>query len=99
MANMLERVAEHNELIDQVYELGRTILDVYPDAENTKVNDAFCNLYSKLVEASIKLCCEANEELEGWYTDDSWHVLHNEYFPGNYSEDNCEDDCERCENN
>ena len=80
MQRIIDMVADHNELVDRVLELGGILLDTYPDVEETEVDSAFCELHGKVVEMAIRVCCDANAEVTGWYTDENWRVWNDEIF-------------------
>lgn len=80
MQRIIDMVADHNEMVERVLALGDALLETYPDVEETEVNEAFCELHSKMVEMAIRVCCDANTEVTGWYTDEEWHVWHDEIF-------------------
>ena len=81
MQRIIDMVADHNEMVDRVLELGDMLLETYPDVEETEVNDAFCELHGKVVEMAIRVCCDANTEVTGWYTDENWRVWNDEVMP------------------
>ena len=80
MQRIIDMVADHNEMVERVLALGDALFETYPDVEETEVNEAFCELHGKMVEMAIRVCCDANTEVTGWYTDEEWRVWHDEIF-------------------
>ena len=74
-----EAIDAHNEHVEKMSDLAECLMDVYPDREETAVNDAFCKAYNGLIVNAIWLCCEANGLDNGkWMTTEDWHVVKEE---------------------
>ena len=77
MKAVFEAIDYHNEMVDKMQDLAETLLKVYPNVEETEVNDVFCNAFGSLGTMAILLCCEANaiEDEHPWMTTGDWHVM------------------------
>lgn len=77
---LVDLIEKHNEQLDTMYELAETLLETYPDIEETSVNDVFCNLMNVLTEQSVQLCAIANcvSNVE-WYMDEEGFVFANNF--------------------
>lgn len=75
-ANVFEAIEMHNEHVDKLKRLGCTLLEWYPDADDTPVGRAFCEAFDGVIGNAIYLCCEANSaDDRKWYTSEDWHVF------------------------
>lgn len=71
-----EGIDIHNETVNKLQDLAESLTKTYPDVEETEVNEAFCELWGKIITSAIWLCCEANhEDGGGWCTTSDWHVM------------------------
>lgn len=76
---IFEAIDMHNEHVDKIEALAETLLDVYPDVDDTPVDKAFTDAFNSMIGQAILLCCEANCIDDGcWMTTDDWHVVRNE---------------------
>ena len=72
----IDLIEKHNEQLDAMYGLANLLMEIYPDVEETNVNDAFCDAMNGLIEQGIHLCAMANcAEEEKWYMDENGFVF------------------------
>ena len=73
---ILDMIDMHNDHANKMDELAEKLIEIYPDVENTAVDDAFSKAYNGIIANAISLCCEANSYNNGeWMTDEDWHVV------------------------
>ena len=74
--SLLEAIEMHNNHVDKMQDLAQTLMDTYPDVENTDVDKAFGEAFNSIIGNAIYLCCEANGFNNGkWGTTEDWHVV------------------------
>lgn len=70
-------MSTHNDALDALQELGKALLEAYPDTiEDSEVEKAYMKVYHALGAVSISLCCVGNEGREKciYGTNDGWYV-------------------------
>ena len=73
---IFEAIDMHNEHVDKMQALAETLLDVYPNVDETPVDKAFDDAFNSMIGTAIWLCCEANcIDDGGWMTTSDCHVV------------------------
>lgn len=73
-----EMINYHNETLDKLNDFACTLCDIYSDIDDTPANDKYFELFGKLREEGIFLCCEANQYDSHWMmTEDGYVVTDN----------------------
>lgn len=97
--NIFDVIEIHNKQIEKMQDLAQSLVDTFPNVDNTPVNEAFCNLYEVFAQMAILLCCEANSEDPDskWATSEAWHVMSDDEFDNDNEDYEYDEDCD-CEN-
>ena len=83
VASILDLVDMHNDHVDKMNVLAKTLLDTYPNVEDTSVDKAFGDAFNSIIAMAIWLCCEMNSMNNGpWKTTEDWHVVREEMVEG-----------------
>ena len=75
-ASIMDLVDMHNDHVDKMNVLAKTLLDIYHDIEDTPADKAFSDAFNSIIAMAIWLCCEMNSMDNGtWKTTDDWRVV------------------------